>query len=246
MHVHLQLRICKVQLPTTLEITDLDPWPALLHTHALPETFTGYASCPLIGREFTLNGDWPVSLLIALYLLLVIVMPLALGVAVSYRTLPEGRTCTLCGDETLRIRARGLDLISLLIPRRRLQRRWCLACGWEGIARVPAQRVERPGTPRPVRRTRQRPSIAIAPGRSGEAVNLRKLDVDGSPWRVLLQCWDDTTRWHGRLLFIAPSGRLWVDTVEPFHGDSQEDVLFQALALPEDTLACRLRELISD
>lgn len=93
---------------------------------------------------------------------------------------------------------------------------------------------------------RRRHSIAVAPGQSGEAVNLRDLEVDGCPWRVLLQCWCDARRWYGRLLFIAPTGRLWVDTVEPFSGSTASDVVGQALALTDRALACRLRELISD
>jgi hypothetical protein len=86
----------------------------------------------------------------------------------------------------------------------------------------------------------------VGPGQSGEAVSLRDLDIDGLAWRVLLQCWHGTVRWFGRLLFIAPSGRLWVDTVEPMSGISAREVMGQALALPDRTLACRLRELISD
>ncbi len=185
------------------------------------------------------------SLLIVLYLLLVIALPLALSAAVSYRTLPEGRNCALCGGETLRVQARWLDRVSRLVRRGTLQKRWCLTCGWEGISRMPVDpepAVSIVPKPPPVRR----PSIAIAPGRSGEAVNLRNLEVDGSPWRVLLQCWHDAERWYGRLLFIEPSGRLWVDTVQPFNGDSAEEVLGQALALPDQALTLRLRELISD
>ncbi|HEX7051561.1 MAG TPA: hypothetical protein VF188_15245 [Longimicrobiales bacterium] len=185
------------------------------------------------------------SLLIVLYLLLVIVLPLALSAAVAYRTLPEGRTCPLCGSETFWLRIRWLRVVSYLIRGNTLQRRWCMTCGWEGTCRLPRERETQPVDPiRPSRR--QRRSIAIAPGQSGEAVNLRNLDLDGAPWRVLLQCWCDARRWYGRLLFIAPSGRLWVDTVEPFSGATPTEVLGQALALPDRTLACRLRELISD
>ncbi|HEX6938935.1 MAG TPA: hypothetical protein VF158_05945 [Longimicrobiales bacterium] len=184
------------------------------------------------------------SLLIVLYLLLVIALPLALSAAVSYRMLPEGRNCALCGGETLRLRSWWLGAASRLLPGVMLQRRWCLMCGWEGVARLPKERRPEPQVAK--KALARRPSIAVAPGRSGEAVNLRSLEVDGSAWRVLLQCWHDADQWYGRLLFIAPSGRLWVDTVEPFNGTSAEDVLGQALALPDRTLALRLRELISD
>lgn len=186
-----------------------------------------------------------VSLLIVLYLLLVIALPLGLSAAVSFRTLPEGRNCALCGGETIRLRSRWLNAASRVLRGEELQRRWCLMCGWEGVARLPVEREEPPSSA-PESRPRKRPSIAVAPGSSGEAVNLRSLEVDGSAWRVLLQCWHDADQWYGRLLFIAPSGRLWVDTVEPFYGASAEEVLDQALALPDRTLALRLRELISD
>lgn len=216
-------------------------------THEPPETFTGYASCPPTTRErHSFDPGWLVSLLIALYLLLVIVLPLALSAAVSYRTLPEGRTCPLCGSETLRLRARFFAAASVITRGNALHRRWCLTCGWEGTCRMPVEREYAPPPAAEPPQPRRRQSIAIAPGQSGEAVNLRKLEVDGSAWRVLLQCWCDADQWYGRLLFIAPSGRLWVDTMEPFSGATPHDVMVQALALPDRTLACRLRELISD
>lgn len=188
---------------------------------------------------------WPVSVLIALYLLLVIALPLALSAAVSYRTLPKGSTCPLCGSATSRIESRWLNLVSALLRNRVLHSRWCLHCGWDGVTRMPKEPLEdRPAAEAP--RPQRRQSIAIAPGRSGEAVSLRDLEIDGSAWRVLLQCWCDEQRWYGRLLFIAPTGRLWVDTVDPFRGSTPGEVMGQALALPDRTLACRLRELISD
>lgn len=208
---------------------------------------------PLSPLELAIKTVAAVSLLIALYLLLVIVLPLTLSVAVSYRTLPEGRSCPLCAGETLRLRARWIARASWVVRRAQLHRRWCLTCGWEGICRLPASAVEPSDTVKPrsgggvidPQRSKRR-SIAVGPGQTGEAVNLRSIEIDGSPWRVLLQCWSDARRWYGRLLFIAPSGRLWVDTVEPFTGPSPNDVLGQALALTDQTLAYRLRELISE
>jgi hypothetical protein len=186
-------------------------------------------------------------LLIALYLILVIALPLALSSVVSYRTLPRTTNCPLCGSETVRLRSRWLNATSRLLRHQELQARWCTNCLWEGAVRLPAHRHQtvpphQPATPRPERRQ----SIAVAPGQSGEAVSLRDLEIDGLSWRVLLQCWHGTDRWFGRLLFIAPSGRLWVDTVEPMSGGSAREIMGQALALPDRTLACRLRELISD
>jgi hypothetical protein len=86
----------------------------------------------------------------------------------------------------------------------------------------------------------------IGPVPSGEAISLRDLEVDGLPWRVLLQCWHDSDQWFGRLLFIAPSGRLWVDTLKPMNGASPREIMGQATALPDRILTGRLRELISD
>lgn len=56
--------------------------------------------------------------------------PLALMVAV----LPAGRDCPRCGGETFGIHVRALKPV-----RRKLGRRWCAACGWEGVMRTPAR-----------------------------------------------------------------------------------------------------------
>ena len=44
--------------------------------------------------------------------------------------LPRGDHCPLCDAVTLRVESRGLRLFHL--P---LAKRWCLACGWEGMMR---------------------------------------------------------------------------------------------------------------
>lgn len=56
-----------------------------------------------------------------------LVAPLALLVAM----IPAGRECPRCGGETLLLRDRALMPV-----RRFLGRRWCAACGWEGVART--------------------------------------------------------------------------------------------------------------
>ena len=56
-----------------------------------------------------------------------LVAPLALLLAL----LPAGRDCPRCGGETFSIRS-----ILLRPVRRFLHRRWCTACGWEGVTRV--------------------------------------------------------------------------------------------------------------
>lgn len=53
--------------------------------------------------------------------------PLALLVAL----LPAGRDCPRCGGETILLRTR-----MLAAARRFFGRRWCTACGWEGVMRA--------------------------------------------------------------------------------------------------------------
>jgi hypothetical protein len=186
-------------------------------------------------------------LLIALYLILVIALPLTLSGVVSYRTLPRTTKCPLCGEDTLRLRSRWLNGLSRLLRHQELQSRWCAACLWEGAIRLPRQKHRAPsGQPSAPAHLERRSSIAVGPGQSGEAISLRDIEIDGLSWRVLLQCWHDADRWYGRLLFIAPTGRLWVDTVQPMSGISSREVMGKALALPDPVLAYRLRELISD
>ena len=61
--------------------------------------------------------------------------PLALMVAV----LPAGRDCPRCGGETF-----GLHVRALKPVRRKLGRRWCAACGWEGVMRTGAHPIPVP------------------------------------------------------------------------------------------------------
>lgn len=82
--------------------------------------------------------------------------------------------------------------------------------------------------------------------RTTQTLDVRSLDVDGAAWRVMLQCWGKTGVFYGRLVFVAPSGRLWLDAVESFSGSNQSDVLGQALSLPEGLLESRLRRLVTD
>lgn len=63
------------------------------------------------------------------------IAPLALMVAV----LPAGRDCPRCGGETFGIRVRALKPL-----RRMLGRRWCAACGWEGLMRTHKHPVPAP------------------------------------------------------------------------------------------------------
>jgi len=189
------------------------------------------------------------SLLVALYLLLVVALPLALSAAVNYRTLPEGTTCPLCRSETLLIRSRVLGAASAVLRRVVLQHRWCLTCGWEGVCKLTGEAARRA---RNSGALRQLPAPAAAPPHGPpangvvEAVDLRGLEVEGCAWRVLVECWYEAGRWYGRLLFSAPGGQLRADANRTFCGRSRRDVLDQARALPDRLLACRLREAMSD
>ncbi|MFO7260323.1 MAG: hypothetical protein DIU52_004150 [bacterium] len=188
------------------------------------------------------------SLLVALYLLLVVALPLALSATVNYRSLPEGTTCPLCRSETLLLRSRTLGWTSAVLRRVVLQRRWCLTCGWEGVCKLTgeaARRARRRDGPRLLPPGDTRPH-APPPGGMVEAVDLRDLEVEGCAWRVLVECWYEAGRWYGRLLFSAPGGQLRADASRTFCGRSRRDVLDQARALPDGLLACRLREALSD
>jgi hypothetical protein len=176
-----------------------------------------------------------VLLLIGSYLLLVFALPVALSALVSYRSLHLGRACPNCRGETLQLLEPKLRLFSRVSPFAALQRRWCLCCGWEGVARVP--------------RERRRPAKTVAQekvtARPKKTLDVRSVNIDGTPWRVMLQCWRNTDLYYGRFMFVAPSGRLWLDSVETFSGANEHEVLGQALSLPDRMLVHRLRRLVS-
>jgi hypothetical protein len=182
-----------------------------------------------------------VAVLIVSYLLLVLALPIALSAIVSYRALPRGRNCPHCRTRTVPLVSRPLRVAARVRPRAGLQRRWCMECGWEGTSRIgerPAQRIV-------FNRARSAQAAKVV-RRSTQTLDVRSLDVDGAAWRVMLQCWGNTGVFYGRLLFLAPSGRLWLDAVESFSGSNQSDVLGQALSLPEGLLESRLRRLVTD
>lgn len=179
------------------------------------------------------------AVLILSYLLLVFVLPVALSAIVSYRALPKSRDCPHCGSSTLRLLSRPLRAASMLHPRSELHRRWCLECGWEGAARVRRPTRRRKDSAEPVQ-------TVTTIRRTTQTLDVRSLDVDGAPWRVMLQCWGNTGVFYGRLVFVGPSGRLWLDAVESFSGSDQSDVLGQALSLPAPLLESRLRRLVTE
>lgn len=172
--------------------------------------------------------------LVVLYLVLVFVVPLALSGAIGWRGLPRGRRCTGCGSETVPLRTRGAGLLSRLLPRSTLQKRWCMQCGWTGLVRLPRGRLPR------VRRTVNAPA---ALGPATRTLTVRTLSLDGGSYRVLLQCWQQADGHYGRLMFVDPVGRLWLDSVQPIGGLSVDDVVRQARDLPVPLLASRLRHV---
>ena len=168
----------------------------------------------------------------ALYLLLVIVLPLGLSLAMGYRGLPNGRGCPLCTAETLRLQARWLRYVRLT-GARRLHARWCPRCGWEGVARV----VEAPP---------ERTAALIASRGSAQTIELSEVCMDGRAWRVLLQAWSEAGAWRGQLLFVGPVGRVVSDDLTAFTGATYHDVLNQAMGLSETVLTVRLRSVMSE
>jgi hypothetical protein len=177
-----------------------------------------------------------VAVLFTIYLLIVVALPLTLGIVVTYRGMTRERSCPLCGQETFRVHSRFIRTVDFLWRNGALQRRWCALCRWEGFARVSAA-----------------PSFAEAaiaatsvPRQGCRTEPLRMLRFGGSQWRVLLQCWQERG-WHfGRLMFVGPAGRLWLDPKQPFAGATRNDVLQQALSLSDGLLTYRLREVASE
>lgn len=173
-------------------------------------------------------------ILIGSYLLLVFVLPIVLSLMVGYQGLPSGRDCPHCGAETIRLRARMLRVVSAVQRRSQIQRRWCMECGWGGIAKMPKER-------RVLAAKREGPLHATT-----QTLDVRPILIDGTAWRVMLQCWDHAGMFYGRLLFVAPNGRLWLDAVQSFSGATQQEVLHQAMTLPQELLADRLRRLVTE
>lgn len=194
-------------------------------------------------------------LLIASYLLLVFILPLALSAVVSYRTLGTGPSCSQCGGETFQVLAPVLRRLGALVPRLAIQRRWCPGCGWEGLVRPGPEQPVAPAGSRPagqVPAPEQLPAVQDGSGSgvpshgSTQTLDVRSLTLNGTAWRVMLQCWHGAERCFGRFVFVAPSGRLWMDSMEALSGTTEDDVLGQALALPDVMLTRRLRRLVVD
>lgn len=184
-------------------------------------------------------------MLLVVYLVTVIALPLALGAFVLFRRLPRSRSCPRCRTTTARVRSRTLAVAGWLLTGRSLvQRRWCLACGWHGVARVPGRRA---APPRPTHHRvpggAARGAYAIADRLPAGSLGVRQIEVDGEAWRVRLQGWAEGDRWVGRLLFVGPGGRVCTDA-RTLEGPSIQAILGRALTIPDETLAGRLRRVI--
>lgn len=185
-------------------------------------------------------------MLLGLYFFMVIALPLALGSYVLYNGLPRSRSCPTCADETLRLQSRGHVLAGRLL-RHDLQQRWCMSCGWQGTVRLAGKAVPgAPGAPGALTGAEGREDARLPAGEAvpgADRVDLRTLDVDGSSWRVMVECWAEGDRWLARLVFVAPGGQVCADR-RSLEGESVLEVLSQAFRLPEQTLAGRLRRSI--
>ncbi|MGH7461223.1 MAG: hypothetical protein ACREMA_09375 [Longimicrobiales bacterium] len=177
------------------------------------------------------------AILFTIYLFIVVALPLALGIAVSYRSLSRDRQCPLCGNETVQVNSRTGRLVNQLWFRSSLQCRWCTRCGWEGFARLARPRLD------PLLAYQIAPARPHAGCRTEAVRTLRLGDVH---WRVLLQSWQDQGWFFGQLMFIGPAGHLRRDPLHPITGPTRRDVFEQALALSDGMLMYRLRELVSD
>lgn len=175
------------------------------------------------------------AVLLTLYLILVFVIPLILSGAVGWRGLPRGRRCPECGAETAALRAWLGRVLARLPTGVMIQQRWCMRCGWFGLARLPRPRVPRPcRTPDPLTQRRATRTLVVG-----------SLAVDGMPYRVLVQCWQQSGCYFGRLVFVDSRGRLWLDAVHPMGGFSHTEVIQAAREISDRLLATRLRTLVA-
>lgn len=184
--------------------------------------------------------------LIASYLVMVFLIPLILSGIVSYRSLPSGRRCPQCRGETIPLQQRVLVIAQHYARRTRMEKRWCLECGWEGLTRnAMVRRATAPSSTRTEESARSLPSYRYDAG-IAETLDVRTITIDGRSWRVLLQCWNQTQHCYGRLVFVEPTGRLWTDSSEAFRGESRSQVIGQALTVTDGLLTTRLRQILSE
>ncbi len=202
------------------------------------------------------------TILVIAYLTALVGLPIGVAAMLRYRSLPRGRVCPACLAETLWIRFRLLDVLRTH-GRPIVQKRWCSRCGWEGVCRAVAAPVGCDSGSAPLAAEAGHPeSHPVTPAstagtytpfspegtstkdstRDLTTVDLRNLRLDGSEFRVLIRCRSESHGWYGRLIFVDSGGDVRREDVEAFHGPSVADILAQALALSENSLARRLRQ----
>jgi hypothetical protein len=82
-------------------------------------------------------------MLIVVVLLVTVLLRFVIVAAVVYLLLPRGVRCPHCDAEMLAIRNRFIDVVL-----RKIERRWCMACGWNGVIRRPPRPAATPTGPR--------------------------------------------------------------------------------------------------
>jgi hypothetical protein len=169
-------------------------------------------------------------LLFAMYLLVVILLPVALSAIIGARQLPCGSGCPNCSEETLPLLSVPLRAVGRVYAGIPVQRRWCPACEWDGYARsrTPSGVLERN------RETTLRHTEPV-----------RTLELNGRVWKVMLESWREQGLCYGRLLFVGPSGKQWREPMPEFSADTAGEVLVQARSLSDRLLAHKLMEVIS-
>ncbi|HEV8305176.1 MAG TPA: hypothetical protein VGQ25_09465 [Gemmatimonadales bacterium] len=76
-------------------------------------------------------------MLIAVVLIATVLLRFTIVTAAVYLLLPRGPACPRCGVETGMIRH---PVLRRLLPA--LEHRWCLECGWNGLARRGGRRPQ--------------------------------------------------------------------------------------------------------
>jgi hypothetical protein len=169
-------------------------------------------------------------LLFTVYLMVVILVPVALSAIIGARNLPAGSACPNCAEETMPVLSVPLRAATRIYADFPVQRRWCPACEWDGYARAGA--------------------LSITVERVGETARrrtepVRTLELNGRVWKVMLESWREHDRCYGRLLFVGPSGKQWREPMPEFSADTDGEVLVQARSLSDRLLAYKLRDVIS-
>lgn len=187
---------------------------------------TGYALWPH-GVVPNVVAVREIVLAFAIYLVLVIALPVILSSLIGFRSLPRSASCPNCAQDTIPLLSYPLRYLRLVKSDFSLQHRWCPTCEWDGFVRGSASLVR------------------VTDSLNHPREKVRTIEIGGRPWSVMLESWNERGRYYGRLLFVGPSGKLWCDPLAAFTGSTSHDVLEQALALSDRLLAYRLRDVIS-